>query len=103
MPWFKTQTLDIPGSGSVVSRLLSGSASEILVHIYDKSGNIFVAFNGSIDSTNVSVNVDPGDVLSFVNTEGFGRLDAWPYIRFANGFPGTCKADIHEWLEDENE
>ena len=107
MPWFKTQTISLGGLENETTRPLSGSAPEILVRVYDKSSNnpIFVAFTGSIDGTYLSAALDPSpNVLSFNNAEGFGRLDAWPYINVANGVDnGSCKVDIHEWLEDENE
>ena len=103
MPWFKTQTLDIPSSGNAVTTLLSGSAPEVLVQAYDKAPRtgVFLACYGSIDGTNLSSTIDPGDALVFQDN-GFGRLDAWPYINIVNIQAGTCKVDIYEWLEDEN-
>tara|TARA_R100001086_G_scaffold245909_2_gene177461 strand:- start:1963 stop:2277 length:315 start_codon:yes stop_codon:yes gene_type:complete len=103
MPWFKTETLSVDGFANVVSSSLEGSAPEILVQVYNKSprGSIALAFYGSIDGTNFSAAIDPGDTLIFA-AEGFGRLDAWPFIKVVNVNNGSCNLDIYEWLEDEN-
>tara|TARA_R100000654_G_C2600931_1_gene115013 strand:+ start:212 stop:523 length:312 start_codon:yes stop_codon:yes gene_type:complete len=103
MPWFKTETLSVPSAGNVTSSLLEGSAPEILLHCYDIAGrgSPFLAFTGSVDGTNFSAAIDPGDILA-ITAAGFGRLDAWPYIKISNATAATSKIDIYEWLEDEN-